>query len=107
MDFLPKDISNEIFEFYDTKCLSCGEEMVLCKDCELYFCKIHICFNHQTCSVCSEHACPFKKFERICNCHQNLLCRDCYYTDLPLRELGILDLLGFSEVDSLVIEIEE
>lgn len=104
-EFLPLEISGEIFEFYDTRCYGCGAELVLCNDCEMYFCQIHICFNHKTCNVCSEHMCPFKKFERICNCHENVLCSDCYYLDIPFTRGDLLmDLLTMT--DSLEDEIE-
>ena len=110
-DLLPKDLVGEVFEFYDTRCQGCSEEMISCEDCEYYFCQIHICFRHKVCSICRAHACPYKKFERICSCHQNMLCEDCYYNDerliFSLLDPPIPPPLSVSLVDSLIFEIEE
>jgi len=103
---LPKEINKMIYLYYDTKCNNCGDEMIGCKICGDFFCKIHICFGHQTssCSICTEFSCPYKTFDspKICECINNELCENCYFLEERERINNIIT-DNMNTIDSLYV----
>lgn len=99
-DFLPKDINNLIYEFYDNRCKNCGKEMRECVLCDLYFHFYHICYMNQNCYICNTTDCPYMRFTH-CECMDKLVCKKCSFN----KSINLSD-EDYMRCDELKIKIE-
>jgi len=73
-----KDISLLIFKYYTDKCNICNNKQEYCKKCELYTCG---CQYIKKCSKCKILICCQDNIFKICDCHENYLCKNCEEND--------------------------
>ena len=75
--FLPIELNKVIYRFYDTKCPECKIDMIVCPECEDYYCSnLEKHYDNVFCSIC-KGLCEYKRtyFNNVRNLN---VCYSCY-----------------------------